>query len=106
MLNDLLLRSVFNDLLILHSSTDSWFMHSSAPLFTQLLTLVLQGKESTTLKSLGTLIHSLVKVVSLNKHLLFKLRLLLFSQELGKGLHQVMTLTLLDTQYRIEHLCY
>jgi len=43
----------------------------------QLLKLVLRYEESSTLKSFGYLIQSLIKVVHLNRHLLLKLKLVL-----------------------------
>ena len=57
--------------------------------YLQPLKLVLHSEESSTMKSFEHLIHSLIKVVHLNKHLLLKLKLLLLTHHLGKVLHKV-----------------
>ena len=71
---------------------------SFLPSYLQLLKLVLHNEESSTLKSFDFLIHSLIKVVHLNKTLLLELNLVLLTHHLGKVLHEVKILKSVELQ--------
>ena len=74
---------------------------SFLPSHLQLLKLVLHSEESSTLKSSDGLIHSLIKVVHLNNHLLFRLNLVHLAHHLGKVLHKVKIFNSVDSEVQL-----